>query len=41
MGVREIGKDRWWSELFKFWVGVWGQKFSMICSNINKGLRLA
>ena len=29
-GVREIGKDKWWSELWKFWGGIWGQRLSMI-----------
>ena len=28
-GVREIGKDRWGNELWKFRGGVWGQRFSM------------
>ena len=27
--VREIGKDRWWSELWKFRGGVWEQRFAM------------
>ena len=28
-GLREIVKDRWWNELWKFRGGVWGQRFSM------------
>ena len=28
-GVRKIGKDRCWNELWKFKGGVWGQRCSM------------